>query len=122
MVNDCLKRVGTGVAVGGALGGAVGVVYGTYEAVKIKVCCVLAGGECVVCAGCVVWTGASRVVGATASMWLCLAEAKAKACGDKISTKRQPEGPKPSFMMEGAILETVTHIPYNVVNDLKGGY
>ncbi|KAF9601867.1 hypothetical protein IFM89_006838 [Coptis chinensis] len=37
MANDCLKRVGTGVAVGGALGGAVGAVYGTYEAIKIKV-------------------------------------------------------------------------------------
>ncbi|KAF5183489.1 60S ribosomal protein L21-2 [Thalictrum thalictroides] len=48
-------------------------------------------------------------------------KAEAKAQGEKISTKRQPEGPKPGFM-EGATLETVTPIPYDVVNDLKGGY
>jgi large subunit ribosomal protein L21e len=46
----------------------------------------------------------------------------AKAKGEIISTKRQPEGPKPGFMVEGATLETVTPIPYDVVNDLKGGY
>ena len=49
------------------------------------------------------------------------AEAK-KNGGQIISTKRQPEGPKPGFMVEGATLETVTPIPYDVVNDLKGGY
>ncbi|WVZ05881.1 hypothetical protein V8G54_019227 [Vigna mungo] len=49
-------------------------------------------------------------------------KADAKAKGEKISTKRQPEGPKPGFMVEGATLETVTPIPYDVVNDLKGGY
>lgn len=49
-------------------------------------------------------------------------KAEAKACGKVISTKRQPEGPKPGFMVEGATLETVTPIPYDVVNDLKGGY
>ncbi|RZC83426.1 hypothetical protein C5167_046210 [Papaver somniferum] len=49
-------------------------------------------------------------------------KAEAKARGEKISTKRQPEGPKPGFMVEGATLETVTPIPYDVVNDLKGGY
>ncbi|CAJ1971681.1 unnamed protein product [Sphenostylis stenocarpa] len=49
-------------------------------------------------------------------------KADAKANGVKISTKRQPEGPKPGFMVEGATLETVTPIPYDVVNDLKGGY
>ncbi|CAD5176317.1 unnamed protein product [Musa acuminata subsp. malaccensis] len=48
-------------------------------------------------------------------------KAEAKACGEVISTKRQPEGPKPGFMVEGATLETVTPIPYDVVNDLKGG-
>ncbi|KAL1569336.1 Large ribosomal subunit protein eL21x/eL21w [Salvia divinorum] len=48
--------------------------------------------------------------------------AEAKAQGKIISTKRQPEGPKPGFMVGGAILETVTPIPYDVVNDLKGGY
>ncbi|MCL7028064.1 hypothetical protein MKW94_028819 [Papaver nudicaule] len=47
---------------------------------------------------------------------------EAKARGEKISTKRQPEGPKPGFMVEGATLETVTPIPYDIVNDLKGGY
>ena len=47
---------------------------------------------------------------------------EAKARGEKISTKRQPQGPKPGFMVEGATLETVTPIPYDVVNDLKGGY
>ncbi|KAL0927275.1 hypothetical protein M5K25_001438 [Dendrobium thyrsiflorum] len=49
-------------------------------------------------------------------------KAEAKARGETISTKRQPEGPKPGFMLEGATLETVTPIPYDVVNDLKGGY
>ncbi|OVA19812.1 Ribosomal protein L21e [Macleaya cordata] len=49
-------------------------------------------------------------------------KAEAKARGERISTKRQPEGPKPGFMVEGATLETVTPIPYDVVNDLKGGY
>ncbi|KAJ4914982.1 60S ribosomal protein L21-1 [Raphanus sativus] len=46
----------------------------------------------------------------------------AKARGETISTKRQPKGPKPGFMVEGMTLETVTPIPYDVVNDLKGGY
>ncbi|KAI8026755.1 60S ribosomal protein L21-1 [Camellia lanceoleosa] len=49
-------------------------------------------------------------------------KAEAKVMGEVISTKRQPEGPKPGFMVEGATLETVTPIPYDVVNDLKGGY
>lgn len=49
-------------------------------------------------------------------------KAEAKARGEKISTKRQPQGPKPGFMVAGATLETVTPIPYDVVNDLKGGY
>jgi len=49
-------------------------------------------------------------------------KAEAKACGERISTKRQPAGPKPGFMVEGTTLETVTPIPYDVVNDLKGGY
>uniref|UniRef100_A0A7N0UB85 60S ribosomal protein L21 n=1 Tax=Kalanchoe fedtschenkoi TaxID=63787 RepID=A0A7N0UB85_KALFE len=49
-------------------------------------------------------------------------KAEAKARGEVISTKRQPEGPKPGFMVEGATLETFTPIPYDVVNDLKGGY
>ncbi|XP_054799926.1 60S ribosomal protein L21-2-like [Prosopis cineraria] len=49
-------------------------------------------------------------------------KAEAKARGEVISTKRQPVGPKPGFMVEGATLETVTPIPYDVVNDLKGGY
>ena len=49
-------------------------------------------------------------------------KAEAKARDEIISTKRQPEGPKPGFMVEGATLETVTPIPYDVVNDLKGGY
>ena len=47
-------------------------------------------------------------------------KAAAKARGEVISTKRQPEGPKPGFVVEGATLETVTPIPYDVVNDLKG--
>lgn len=49
-------------------------------------------------------------------------KAEAKAKGVVISTKRQPAGPKPGFMVEGSLLETVTPIPYDVVNDLKGGY
>ncbi|KAF9622282.1 hypothetical protein IFM89_031085 [Coptis chinensis] len=56
-------------------------------------------------------------------MWLCLVEAEAKACSEKISTKRQTEGPKPGFMVEGASLEAGhTHIPSDVILDLKGGY
>ncbi|KAJ8448116.1 hypothetical protein Cgig2_031840 [Carnegiea gigantea] len=49
-------------------------------------------------------------------------KAAAKAKGEVISTKRQPEGPKPGFMVDGATIETVTPIPYDVTNDLKGGY
>lgn len=49
-------------------------------------------------------------------------KAEARAQGKIISTKRQPQGPKPGFMVEGTTLETVTPIPYDVVNDLKGGY
>lgn len=49
-------------------------------------------------------------------------KAEAKAKGVRISTKRQPEGPKPGFLVEGATIETVTPIPYDVTNDLKGGY
>ncbi|KAK2990681.1 hypothetical protein RJ640_029356 [Escallonia rubra] len=49
-------------------------------------------------------------------------KAEAKARGEVISTKRQPGAPKPGFMVECATLETVTPIPYDVVNDLKGGY
>ncbi|MCO5591872.1 hypothetical protein L7F22_045865 [Adiantum nelumboides] len=51
-----------------------------------------------------------------------LLKAEEKAKGERISTKRQPEGPKPRFIVEGARLDTVTPIPYDVVNDLKGGY
>ncbi|GFQ04566.1 60S ribosomal protein l21-1 [Phtheirospermum japonicum] len=49
-------------------------------------------------------------------------KAEAKTQGKIISTKRQPEGPKPVFMVGGATIETITPIPYDVVNDLKGGY
>jgi len=49
-------------------------------------------------------------------------KAEAKAKGEKVNTKRQPEGPKPGFKVEGQVMETVTPIPYDVVNDLKGGY
>ena len=49
-------------------------------------------------------------------------KAEAKDKGVVISTKRQPKGPKPGFMVEGAVMEAVTPIPYDVVNDLKGGY
>ncbi|KAL3680867.1 hypothetical protein R1sor_023823 [Riccia sorocarpa] len=50
-------------------------------------------------------------------------KAEAKAKGEKVNTKRQPEGPKPGFVLPAsAVLETVTPIPYDVVNDLKGGY
>ncbi|KAF3496985.1 hypothetical protein DY000_02057994 [Brassica cretica] len=49
-------------------------------------------------------------------------KAAAKARGETISTKRQAKGPKPGFIIEGMTLETVTLIPYDVVNDLKGGY
>lgn len=49
-------------------------------------------------------------------------KAQAKAQKKVISTKRQSGGPKPVFMVEGAMLQTVTPIPYDVVNDLKEGY
>ncbi|KAK3185180.1 hypothetical protein Dsin_032466 [Dipteronia sinensis] len=49
-------------------------------------------------------------------------KAEEKARGEVFSTKRQPEGPKPIFMVESATLETITPSPYDVVNDLKGGY
>ncbi|KAH7515924.1 hypothetical protein FEM48_Zijuj10G0079800 [Ziziphus jujuba var. spinosa] len=49
-------------------------------------------------------------------------KAEAKASGEVISIKRQCEGPKLGFKVEGAKLETVTPIPYDVVSDLKGGY
>ena len=41
---------------------------------------------------------------------------------DKLLLKRQPAGPKPGFVVEGQTMETVTAVPYDVVNDLKGGY
>jgi large subunit ribosomal protein L21e len=48
---------------------------------------------------------------------------EAKAKGEKAIIKRQPKGPRPGFLIaESAVLETVTPIPYDVVNDLKGGY
>ncbi|CAL5381871.1 unnamed protein product [Camellia sinensis] len=43
---------------------------------------------------------------------------EAKARGLVISTKRQPECPKSGFMVESPILETVSSIPYDIVNDL----
>eukprot|EP00897_Mesotaenium_endlicherianum_P003918 jgi/Mesen1/3554/ME000199S02706 len=49
-------------------------------------------------------------------------KAAAKAKGEKVSTKRQPAGPKPGFVVEGQKLNCVTPIPYDVVSDLKGGY
>ena len=47
---------------------------------------------------------------------------KLKAKGEVISKKRRLKGPIPGFKVKGATLETVTPIPYDVVNDLKGGY
>ncbi|KAL9687525.1 hypothetical protein QQ045_031928 [Rhodiola kirilowii] len=44
-------------------------------------------------------------------------KAEAKARGEVINTKRQLEGSKLGFMVEGATLEIVTQIPYDVVND-----
>ncbi|CAA2982678.1 60S ribosomal L21-1 [Olea europaea subsp. europaea] len=64
-----------------------------------------------------VWNVTKRAIGVEVNK-----QAEAKARGEVISTKRQPKGPKPGFMVEGATLETVTPIPYDVVNDLKGGY
>jgi large subunit ribosomal protein L21e len=49
-------------------------------------------------------------------------KAEAKARGEKVSTKRQPAGPKAGFVLDASTLQTVTPIPYDVVNDLKGGY
>ncbi|CAH8268980.1 unnamed protein product, partial [Arabidopsis lyrata] len=51
-------------------------------------------------------------------------KAAAKVRDETISTKRQPKGPKLGFMVEGMTLETVTltPIPCDVVNDLKGCY
>ncbi|CAA3024704.1 60S ribosomal L21-1 [Olea europaea subsp. europaea] len=42
--------------------------------------------------------------------------------GVMISTKKQPKGSKLVFMPKGATVKTTTPIPYDVVNDLKGGY
>ncbi|CAA3005490.1 60S ribosomal L21-2 [Olea europaea subsp. europaea] len=47
-------------------------------------------------------------------------KAEAKSRGVVISTKKQPKGPKPGFMPEGATVKTITPIPYDVVIDLKG--
>uniref|UniRef100_A0A0A0KQY9 Uncharacterized protein n=1 Tax=Cucumis sativus TaxID=3659 RepID=A0A0A0KQY9_CUCSA len=49
-------------------------------------------------------------------------KAEAKAKGAVIYTKRQSKGPKPGFIVEGVLVETGTLVPYNVINDLKGGY
>ncbi|CAA3025833.1 60S ribosomal L21-2-like [Olea europaea subsp. europaea] len=49
-------------------------------------------------------------------------KAEAKRKGVVISTKKQPKGPKLGFMPKDATVETITPIPYDVVNDLKGGY
>jgi large subunit ribosomal protein L21e len=42
-----------------------------------------------------------------------------KAKGQVISTKRQPKGPKPCFMVEAGRCNIGD---YDIVNDLKGGY
>lgn len=39
-----------------------------------------------------------------------------------VNLKRQPAGPRDGFVLDSSTLETVTPIPYDVVNDLKGGY
>ncbi|CAA2979268.1 Hypothetical predicted protein [Olea europaea subsp. europaea] len=49
-------------------------------------------------------------------------KAEAKSRGIVISTKKEPKGPKSGFMPEGANVKTITPIPYDVVNDLNGGY
>eukprot|EP00850_Spirogloea_muscicola_P001094 SM000004S14964 [mRNA] locus=s4:471325:472094:- [translate_table: standard] len=49
-------------------------------------------------------------------------KAEAKKRGEKISTKRQPAGPKPGFIVEGQTLHTMTAVPYDIVTQLKGGY
>eukprot|EP00850_Spirogloea_muscicola_P001899 SM000007S20859 [mRNA] locus=s7:640599:641381:+ [translate_table: standard] len=49
-------------------------------------------------------------------------KAEAKKRGEKISTKRQPAGPKPGFIVEGQTLHTITAVPYDIVTQLKGGY
>eukprot|EP00271_Cylindrocystis_brebissonii_P007410 TRINITY_DN2091_c0_g1_i1.p1 TRINITY_DN2091_c0_g1~~TRINITY_DN2091_c0_g1_i1.p1 ORF type:complete len:164 (+),score=25.91 TRINITY_DN2091_c0_g1_i1:109-600(+) len=49
-------------------------------------------------------------------------KALAKAKGEKYNCKRQPAGPKPGFVVPKQTMHTVTPIPYDVVNDLKGGY
>ena len=49
-------------------------------------------------------------------------KAEAKARGETIDLKRQPAGPRSGFVLDSSTLETVTPIPYDVVNDLKGGY
>lgn len=49
-------------------------------------------------------------------------KAEAKKRGETVDLKRQPAGPRPGFVLDSSTLETVTPIPYDVVNDLKGGY
>mmetsp|Transcript_24894 Transcript_24894/g.78801 ORF Transcript_24894/g.78801 Transcript_24894/m.78801 type:complete len:277 (+) Transcript_24894:3405-4235(+) len=48
-------------------------------------------------------------------------KAEAKKRGEKISTKRQPLGPREGFAVSAPIMETVTAIPYDIVKEgLKG--
>ncbi|WVZ87457.1 hypothetical protein U9M48_034092 [Paspalum notatum var. saurae] len=35
--DNCLARIGAGVAIGGAVGGAVGACYGTFEAFRYRI-------------------------------------------------------------------------------------
>lgn len=49
-------------------------------------------------------------------------KAEAKARGETVDLKRKPAGPRAGFVLDSSTLETVTPIPYDVVNDLKGGY
>ncbi|CAA2974684.1 60S ribosomal L21-2 [Olea europaea subsp. europaea] len=49
-------------------------------------------------------------------------KAEAKSRVVVISIKKQPKRPKHGFMPEGATVETISPIPYDVVKDLKGGY
>lgn len=49
-------------------------------------------------------------------------KAEAKKRGETVDLKRQPAGRMPGFDLDSSTLETVTPIPCDVVNDLKGGY
>mmetsp|Transcript_32775 Transcript_32775/g.39664 ORF Transcript_32775/g.39664 Transcript_32775/m.39664 type:complete len:168 (+) Transcript_32775:50-553(+) len=44
-------------------------------------------------------------------------KAEAKAKGEKVDCKRQPQGPKPAEVIKNPVMETITAIPYDIVKE-----